>query len=302
MRLRRISMPAFIAIISALISTPTWSQEDQGNSQDKEAIAKKAEAFVAAFHKGDAKALAAFWIPEGDYTSQTGRVMKGQDAIAKAFEKFFTDNKGLKLGIESESLRFVTSDVVIEDGVSTVISPDGTPPSRVRYSNVYVKKEGEWYLSSMRDAPYVAPSNYEHLQGLEFAIGSWNGEGSDGEEGQLSVSWAENQNFVHAVFSTSVGGVSVSSAHHVIGWDPLKKTIRSWVFDRTGGFGEAAWTQDGKKWVLKTTSVLQEGKKASATYVLTPVDENTIRLQAQDQIVDGEKIPDGKGLTLKRID
>ncbi|MCA9068196.1 MAG: SgcJ/EcaC family oxidoreductase [Planctomycetaceae bacterium] len=302
MRLRRISSPALFAIVAVLTATPAWTQDGKGSAQDKEAIAKKAEAFVEAFHKGDAKALAAFWIPEGDYTSQTGRAMKGQDAIEKAFKKFFAENKALKLGIESESLRFVTPDVAIEDGVSTVLSPDGTPPSRVRYSNVYVKRDGEWYLSSMRDTPYVAPSNYEHLQGLEFAIGSWSGKGSDGEEGQLTVSWAENQNFVHAVFSTSVGGVSVSSAHHIIGWDPLKKTVRSWIFDRTGGFGEAAWTLNGKKWVLKTTSVLQDGNKASATYVLTRVDENTVRLQAKDQTVDGETIPDGKDMTLKRID
>ncbi len=302
MRIRHISIPTLFAFAAAFATTPGLAQEGDGNSQDKAAIAKNAEAFVEAFDKGDAKSLAALWTPEGDYTDQTGHVMKGQAAIGKTFGEFFAENKGLKLGIESESLRFVTPDVAIEDGVSTVFSPDGTPPSRVRYSIVHVKNEGKWHLSSVRDAPYVAPSNYEHLQGLEFTIGSWSGESSDGKGEQLDVSWAENQNFVHAVFSTSAGNVSVSSAHHIIGWDPLQKTIRSWMFDRTGGFGEAGWTRDGKKWTLKTTSVLQDGKKASATYVLTQVDDNTIRLQAKDQTWDGEKVPDSKEVNLKRVD
>lgn len=299
---RHVSIPTLLTLLAALAATPGMAQEGKGNSQDKEAIAKNAEAFVEAFDKGDAKALAALWTSEGDYTDQTGQVMKGQAAIGKTFSEFFAENKGLKLGIDSQSLRFLTPDVAIEDGISTVFSPGKAPPSRVRYSIVHVKKDGKWKLSSVRDAPYVAPSNYEHLKGLEFAVGSWRGQGSDDQEEQLDVSWAENQNFVHAVFSTSVGDVSISSAHYIIGWDPIKKTIRSWMFDRTGGFGEATWTQDGKKWSLKTTSVLQGGTKASATYVLTKVDDNTIRLQSKDRTVDGEKLPDGKEVNLKRVD
>ena len=42
------------------------------------AIHKSAEAFVTAFHKGGAKALAAFWTPDGDYVDESGRVLKGR--------------------------------------------------------------------------------------------------------------------------------------------------------------------------------------------------------------------------------
>src|SRR5262245_7531854 len=44
------------------------SNQPKGDTQDKAAIQKNAEAFVAAFHKSDAKALAAFWTTDGDYT------------------------------------------------------------------------------------------------------------------------------------------------------------------------------------------------------------------------------------------
>src|SRR5262249_5640458 len=94
---------------------------------EEAALLKNAEAFVEALHKGDAKALAALWTPDGDYTSQKGRELKGRDAIEKAFSTFFAENKGLKLRIDILGLRFVTPDVAVEDGMTSVIPPDNGP-------------------------------------------------------------------------------------------------------------------------------------------------------------------------------
>jgi uncharacterized protein (TIGR02246 family) len=279
---------------------PGLAQQPKGDPKDKAALAKKAEAFVEAFHKADAKALAAFWAPDGDYTDQTGRHLKGRDAIEKAFKGFFSKNKGLKLRIDSDSLQFVTPDVAIEDGMTTVIPSDGGPPSRARYTIVHVKKSGQWYLNSVRDAPFSPPSNYEHLRGLEWTIGDWIGNTDTGEVERLSFAWTESQNFIVSSFTTTAKNVSVGGATVWTGWDPVAKNMRSWIFDATGGFGEGSWAQDGKKWALKTTSVLQDGKKAAATYVLTRVDGDTITLQARDRSVDGKSVPDTKEVKMKR--
>src|SRR5262249_42936479 len=139
-------------------------------AKDEAALLKNAEAFVETFHKGDAKALAAFWTPDGDYTDQTGRLMKGREAIEKAFQGFFAENKGLKLRIDIPSLRFLPPDTAVEDGTPAVIPPDGGPPSRARYTIVHVKKNDQWLLSSVRDAPFAPPGNSEHLRELEWAI------------------------------------------------------------------------------------------------------------------------------------
>ena len=74
------------------------------------AITKTAEAFVEAFQKGDAKAVASFWTPDGDYVDPTGRVLNGRPAIEKDFADLFAQNKGLKLRIEVASLKFPTLD------------------------------------------------------------------------------------------------------------------------------------------------------------------------------------------------
>ncbi len=277
------------------------ADQPEGDPKDKAAIQRNGEAFVEAFHKGDARALAASWTPDGDYTDETGHHMKGREAIEKAFEAYFAENKGLKLRIESLSLRFVTPDVAIEDGTTEVVPANGGPPSRARYNIVHVKREGQWLLSSVRDAVFVPPSNREHLRGLEWTIGDWVGEADKGEVDRLSFSWTENENFLIATFAKTFGDMTVAGATQWIGWDPVAKRVRSWIFDAAGGFGEGSWTGDGNKWVIKTNSVLQDGRKAAATFVITHVDADTIGLQARDRSVEGKGMPDTPDVKLKRV-
>ncbi len=180
------------------------------NAADEAAIKKNAEAFITAFDKGDAKAVAAFWTADGDYVDETGRHMKGRDEIEKAFTEFFAENKGLKVEIHTESLRFVTPDVAVEDGVTSVAEPDGGPPSRARYTVVHVKKGGQWQLSSVRDTPYAPPSNYEHLKELEWAVGDWADEGENGPAARVSFEWSESQNFILGTFTATFKNIEVT--------------------------------------------------------------------------------------------
>jgi uncharacterized protein (TIGR02246 family) len=301
MRARRLLFLLLLALAAGVAAGPGVGQQSRGDATDKEAIAQSAEAFIEAFSKGDAKALAAFWTLDGDYTNQSGRHLKGREAIEKAFQSFFAENKGLTLRIEGHSLRFVTPEVAIEDGITYVIHPEGLPPSRARYTIVHAKKDGKWFLSSVRDAPFVPPSNHEHLQGLEWAIGEWSAENDKGDAEHLSLSWTDNQNFIVGTFAATVKGVSVGQATHWIGWDPQAKRVRSWIFDAAGGFGEGAWTRDGDSWVVKTKSVQQDGKDAAATFHLRRIDADTLRLQATDRTVDGKAVPDTKEFKLKRV-
>ncbi len=300
MRTRRLWWAAMPALVFGVAAPLGWAQGLKNNSAEEAALQKRAEAFVEAFHKGDALALAAFWTPDGDYTDQTGRQLKGREAIAKAFQEHFAEHKGLKLRINSDALRFLTPEVAIEDGTTEVFSPDG-PPSRVRFTVVHVKKDGNWYLGSVRDAPFTPPSNREHLSGLAWAVGDWANESSKGGTERLSFAWTENENFVVATFATTAGDVAISSATVWIGWDPLGKRVRSWMFDSTGGFGEGSWSRDGKKWVVKSHSVLRDGKKMTATYRIGSVDADTITLQAKDRNLDGKALPDTPEVKLKRV-
>jgi len=85
------------------------------------------------------------------------------------------------LRIEVASLKFPTPDHAVEDGTTGVLAPDGSVPSRARYTNFFTKKDGQWLLASVREAAYVTPSNYENLRDLEWVIGEWVDDNAGGE-------------------------------------------------------------------------------------------------------------------------
>src|SRR5215212_3101725 len=125
MRNRRFWLLAVPAMAAALVvglaydARPTAAQPPKNaNPADEAALLKNAEAFVAAFNKGDAKALAAFWTPDGDFTGQSGHKLTGREAIEKSFAELFAENKGVQLRIDVTGLRFVTADVAVEDGTT----------------------------------------------------------------------------------------------------------------------------------------------------------------------------------------
>jgi uncharacterized protein (TIGR02246 family) len=294
-------LPVLMLGFMALGGSATSFKGDAKEDTAKEVIAKNGEAFIEAFHKGDAAALAAFWTEDADHTDQAGNHLKGREAIQKGFETFFAENKGHKLRINSTSLRFLTPDVAVEDGTTELIPPDGGPPSRARYTVVHVQKDGKWLLSSLREATFLPSTNYEHLHDLEWTVGDWADEEGKGEVARLSFEWSENQGFLVGTYSTDFKNIILSGGIRWIGWDPLEKRVRSWAFDNNGGFGEGSWTKDGNKWVIKTTAVQQDGKKATATNTLTQVDADTASWQSTDRTVDGKPLPDIKEIKLKRV-
>jgi uncharacterized protein (TIGR02246 family) len=300
MRTRLLWFVALGVVLLGLNALPGADGKRADNAEAQAAIQKLGESFVEAFHRGDAKAVAACWTPDGDYTDETGQEYKGREAIEKALADLFAQNKGMKLRIDSTGLRFVTPDTAVEDGTTAVYPPGGGPPSKARYTNFLVKKDGQWLLSSVREAPFIPPGNYRYLRGLEFALGDWTGEGPEGAVERLSIAWSQNQNFLDVTFSTTARDIPVGAASQRIGWDPTAKQIRAWIFDESGGFGDGTWTHDGDKWVCKSTHVRQDGKKATAAYVLTPVDADTLTLQARDRTEDGKQIPDTRVVKLKR--
>jgi uncharacterized protein (TIGR02246 family) len=262
---------------------------------------KRAQEFIEAFNKGDAKTLAGFWVPEGDYTDEIGRHYKGRAAIEKMYEKYFAANKGGKLSITVTSHRLVTPDVALEEGITEVAQPDGSPPTSAAFSAVLAKKDGEWYFESVRDSLPQPPSNAEHFEEIAWLLGDWVGENEKGESGTASYAWAENKNFIVSTFATTLNGIPVVGGTQWIAWDAVDKEIRSFSFYSGGGFGQAVWTKEGNKWLIKVTAKMANGKKASATNVLTKKDDDHATWQLTHLTVDGKEIPDPAPLKMKRV-
>jgi uncharacterized protein (TIGR02246 family) len=162
------------------------------DEKEQPAKGRRAE-FIAAFNKGDAKALANVWTPDATYVDQVGREYKGRTAIEQLYQNVFGARKGAKLTIHVTSAKQVSPDVALEEGGTEVTPSEGGPGTVARFSAVLVKKDGEWYLQSVHDSVAHPPSNAEHLEDLEWLIGEWTGESEKGESGTATYDWAENQ-------------------------------------------------------------------------------------------------------------
>ena len=79
-------------------------------------------------------------------------------------------------------------------------------------------------------------------------------------------------------FKVAPPGAADLEGTQVIGWDPAAGTIRSWMFDSDGGFGEGTWSKKGNRWLIKFKQVLPDGRKASATNIYTIIDHDTCLL------------------------
>ena len=166
MRSARLWFIAPLALAAGLFARPASAAAPDENAADAAAIKKNAEAFVAAFDKGDAKAVAAFWTPDGDYVEETGRHLKGRDEIEKAFTEFFSENKGLKVRIHTESLRFVTPDVAVEDGITSVLRA-GRRAAEPRPLHRRPRQEGRGMAAEQRPRRALRPA--QQLRALEGA-------------------------------------------------------------------------------------------------------------------------------------
>ena len=103
----------YALVVALALMLPVRSMRaDEGrkSSPEEEALIGRAEVFVEAFEQGDAKALAALWAPDGEYRAQSREPLKGRPAIEAAFQQYFAANKGAKLRIDIDSVRFLTPD------------------------------------------------------------------------------------------------------------------------------------------------------------------------------------------------
>ena len=258
---------------------------------DEAAIRQAVESYVAAFNAGDAKQLAQLWSPEAVYTNPlSGEQAVGREAIEQQFTDIFAESKEARLTAKTHSVSFVSPNVAVEQGTASVVRP-GQEPEQTTYSAVYVKRDGHWLLDRVTEEEVpVVVSNYEHLKDLEWMVGTW----LDQDE-QVSISthchWTKNKNFLVRSFSVVVRDRVDMAGMQIVGWDPVAKRIRSWVFDSDGGFGEGMWTKRGDSWYVHVVGTTAEGTKSSATNVITYVDDDTFTWQSLNREAGGELLP-----------
>lgn len=274
---------------AARAPTPIAAQSER--SRDVSAIKQVAETFTRAFNAGDAKSVAALYSEDAEVIDEFEEKIQGRPAIEDFYSAIFAERKGATIEIALDSLRFLGPDAAHETGQTRVRPARGEPGTVRDYTLLYVKQGGRWLYSSVREEYPDKLAHRERLKELEWMIGEWVDENSNSLI-HVSCHWSEDKNYLLRDFVIQVQGKPVLNVTQRIGWDPLTKQIKSWVFDSDGGYGDALWAREGNKWIIKSTGVLPDGQIVTATNVLMRSGPNAARWASTERIVAGRIIPD----------
>ena len=268
-------------------------------SADEQAIRSVDDVFISNYNKGDSKALTAMFTQDAEVVEADGFRYQGWGQIEQSYTDTFALKKGVKIALEIESIRLLSPEVAKEEGRS-IVTPETGAPLTSLYTVLFVKREGRWLISSVREEtdPLVRP--HDRLKDLEWMIGDWIDEGADSVV-RLHCQWSEDENFLFRTFTVKRQGKPVMTVTQRIGWDPLARRVRSWEFDSEGGFGQGEWSRAGEKWVVKSTGVRPEGTTASATNVMLRERPDLVSWVSTDRIIGDQSVPDSETYVLVRV-
>jgi uncharacterized protein (TIGR02246 family) len=261
---------------------------------DRAAIQAQTQRFLQAFESGDAERVASCWTADGELLGADGDVYRGRAALAQAYRELFGTKEKRQAEIQRESLRFPSQDTAIEEGYFKVRTGKAEPTAS-RYSILHVREGGKWLMAVVREWPAEAVS----LRDLDWLIGTWIARRDDAEV-HTTYEWLWNQSFIRMRFTIRQKDRTLRG-FQMIGTDPESQKLRSWTFESEGGFGEATWSRDGKKWVLDSAGRLTDGSTMAATNILTPLDQDSFTWQAVKRSIDGEEVDDLPPVKVTRV-
>lgn len=304
-----------IIALALLAAGAAFAQEAVEPNADREAIEANIAAYTKAYIARDASALAAFWSESGECISPlSGKPIQGRKNIEKEYADMFAEAGELALEVELESIRFITDDVAVEEGIAKVIFP-GELPSDSRYRVIHHKVDGEWLIDSVRETMFSEGQGDEAWRGaadgkaevipqmkaLSWMVGDWVDQLGEGSAIYYKCAWGLGMNFMRREFSVELGDQVEMDGIEVIGWDPAAETYRSWVFDSQGGFGSAIWERDGDTWTKNLTGTTRDGRKAFASHTMVKIDDDSYEWRAHGRVLDGKLLPNIETVTVTRL-
>lgn len=253
-------------------------------SAEELAIRQASQGLTQAFNRGEAKQAAALFLPDGELVDEVGQVHQGTAEIEAVFARFFAKFPGATIELKSEATHLVSGSVALEDGIRTIATKEGGQAAN-GYTAVYAKQEGQWKIASLRErGGEDEPTPHERLLSLAWLVGEWVDEESSAAV-KISCRWSDDGNFLLVDFGAHVKGKKVLESEQRIGWDPLTESVRSWVFDSDGGFGEGRWTLVEGRWVIKSNAVMPDGTIGSATISMEPTGKDKFVMKGRDRIL-----------------
>lgn len=291
---------AGLSLSSRAISQDAPVSTSSATDAELEQLRASAAEFVKAFNAGDAKAIGALFLEKAEVVDEDGNLLQGRENIEARFAELFKGFPKASVAVEITSLRQISPAVAIEEGVTSITLAPDEPASVNAYALVHLKKDGKWQFASVRDfPPEVVATPHDHLTALEWMVGQWVDESPDGRV-ETSCEWSKDGNYLllDYVVKSKQGGELKGTQR--LGWDPLRRTIRGWVFDESGGVIESEWTPAAGSWLVHGKGHTAEGQAVSFTRVFTPTSNDGYQIDTTHRIVGGELLPDSTVRVVRR--
>jgi uncharacterized protein (TIGR02246 family) len=138
-----------ITIIMIVLLALAGRISAQGSSPaDEQAVRSNVDQYVAAWHKGDAKAIAQLMTEDWEDVSPDGTHTKGRAAAEKAMASEFASRQGTpSLSVTTVFVRFLKPDVAVAGGTWTETG-GAAGPEKGSWMATYVQQGGKWLMSS----------------------------------------------------------------------------------------------------------------------------------------------------------
>jgi len=293
---------AWIAGFFILCLTLNSCQNPSNSPSEDDAtlIQNNIKTYAEAYNRHDAKGVANHWAENAEYVSpQTGYRIKGRPAIQHEFENLFKNLGDAKLELTISSIEFQDKNRAIEKGIAKIIQQD-KPASSSEYIAIHTKIGKNWYIESVSESDLSENAiSSEQLRELGWLIGKWVDK-DEAVEIETECKWELNHHFIHCHFKVAFEGKASFSGEQLIGWDSDKKRIRSWIFDSDGGYGEGIWSREDHKWVAHISSILPDGRHASAVNVYTIIDANHYKFHSSGREIEGQILPNINEVSITR--
>ena len=248
------------------------------------------DAYVVAFNQRDVDKLIALWSPDGVYTQRdTGEQVNGREAIAIELKKILAESENPHLSVTTQSIDVISPNVALERGTSVVTK--GENSYETDYTVVFVKRDDQWLIDRVTENEIIATiSNRERLQPLEWMLGEWTDTVRKSTV-EFNCQWTNNQNYLSRTYKVIDASGVTSSGLQIIGWDPIKKQIRSWLFDSDGSYVSGLWTESEGRWIVQSLATLVDGSEGSFTSIFRPLENGNYGWQKTNRVLNGELLP-----------
>lgn len=262
------------------------------------AVTRFTQNYVQAFNAHKLDDVLALWRPAGEYVDVTsGTRTSGKADLKAAFGEVFKNSPQVQLTINIQTIRPVTKDVLIVEGLVSTSAPDADLQV-TNYEAVLVKEGDAWLLDSVKESDAVGGQAI--LKSLGWLVGDWRDE-TDDISIESSVRWSSQEAFLIRSYKVRIGEEISHEGTQIIGWDANQKTVRSWNFESDGAFGEGIWTLNAGEWTIRNIMTLADGTKGSSRQIIRPESADAYTVEAVGREVAGVPLPSTGEIRVVRV-